>query len=170
MKKISAQRVVSGGPNRRKHERAKSARPPVVLLVDDNPDLRDMIMMALTDVAKLRVVDAANSKVALSLASRHKLDLVISDIARPGMNGLKFLKLFKKSYPLVPVIIASGDPSGSTEVRARELGAYAFLAKPFLLETLLELVSQALAQGANGASPWLPSTPLRSRLLHGVEA
>jgi two-component system nitrogen regulation response regulator GlnG len=60
------------------------------------------------------------------------------------MNGLRFLKVFKKEHPQVPVIIASGDPKGSTEAKARQLGAFAFLAKPFTLDALLKLVAQAL--------------------------
>ncbi len=134
---------------RRRPRPAKTRQTSLVLLVDDDPDLREMIKLAL-QAAQLTVLEAATSKAALSCARRRRLALVISDIARPGMNGLRFLKLFKKAYPQVPVIIASGDPKRSTETKAAQLGAFAFLPKPFALDSLLKLVNQALATRRTG--------------------
>ena len=127
-------------------------RSPLVLLVDDNPDLREMLKMALEAVDHLRVIEAATSKTALLLARRHKLDLVISDLARPGMNGLKFLKVFKRRYPHIPVIIASGDPDGSVEGKVKQQGAFGFIAKPFLLDALHRVVKAALAPPEPGVA------------------
>jgi len=144
MKQLTHAPRVSSTRSRTRKRRRTPERPfSLVLLVDDDPDLRAMIKLAL-QADHLRVIQTSTSKAALACARRRRLDLVISDIARPGMNGLRFLKLFKKKHPDIPVIIASGDPNGSTEAKARQLGAFAFLHKPFTLDALLKLVGQAL--------------------------
>jgi DNA-binding NtrC family response regulator len=144
MKQATHMRTVLSAPPRARKRRKTPHRPRfLVLLVDDDPDLREMIKLALQEI-HLGVIEAGTSKAALVCARRRKFDLVISDVSRPGMNGLRFLTVFKKEHAHIPVIIASGDPKGSTEAKARQLGAFAFLAKPFTLDCLLKVVSQAL--------------------------
>jgi CheY-like chemotaxis protein len=114
-----------------------------VLLVDDEPCIRRLMRLVLEQVGRWEVVEACNSEEALEISSNVKLELVISDIARPGtMDGFDFLKRFKALHPVIPVIIASGNSSHENLLRALSGGAYAFLPKPFTIQELLT-VSEA---------------------------
>jgi len=81
----------------------------------------------------------------LKMARRHrKLNLVISDIVRPGMDGLAFLQAFKKERPNVPVMIVSGAMNSALRKRAYRLGAVACYTKPILWKRLLGAVTRNL--------------------------
>jgi DNA-binding NtrC family response regulator len=123
-----------------------SSRPrPLVLVVDDCESVRAMIALVLHETAGVHTVGAATSDDALKLAQRRRFDAIISDINRPGMNGLDFLKVFKQSHPTVPVIIASGVLDEATARRARWLRAFDCLPKPFQVWELLGVVRAAIA-------------------------
>jgi DNA-binding NarL/FixJ family response regulator len=76
---------------------------------------------------------------------------VISDIVRPGMDGLTFLRAFKKAHPGTPVMIVSGALSPALRQRAYRLGASACYMKPIRASRLLKAVARALrGPSANG--------------------
>jgi CheY-like chemotaxis protein len=120
-------------------------RRPLVLIVDDIPSMREFWRFLLETTFAVRVAEAETSEEALRLAKRRKIDLVISDIVRPeGTSGLVFLRMFKKTYPGVPVIIVSGQ---AAFVRRQAKGAFAVLAKDELaVDALSKAVAKALAQ------------------------
>ena len=89
------------------------------------------IKLVLREMAGIHAVGAATSEEALKLAQRRKFDAVVSDIVRPGMDGLAFLEVFKRAHPTVPVIIASGVLDEATARQARWLRAFDCLPKPF---------------------------------------
>jgi two-component system response regulator YesN len=101
--------------------------------------------MVLREMAGIRAVGAATSEEALKLTKRRKFDVVISDIVRPGMDGLEFLRVFKQSRPTVPLIIASGVMDDATARRARWLRAFDCLPKPLSCHELVEVVRAAIA-------------------------
>ena len=104
------------------------------------------------------MIQAATNRQALAVARNRKLDLVISDICRPGtMDGLQFLEVFKLSHPGIPVIIASGNSSPANRCRAIWGGAYEFPPKPLTLEQLLAIVeaSQARTRECRPIRHWL---------------
>jgi CheY-like chemotaxis protein len=92
-----------------------------LLVVDDLVSSRLLLKMFLEQKAGVRVVEAETSEQALRLARRRRFDLVISDIVRPGMDGLTFLRAFKKAHPSVPVMIVSGALSPALRQRACRL-------------------------------------------------
>jgi DNA-binding NarL/FixJ family response regulator len=130
----------------RSHQRPMSSRPrPLVLVVDDCDCMRAVLKVVLRERAGIHAVGAATSEEALRLAQRRKFDAVISDIARPGMDGLAFLEAFKRAHPTLPVIIASGILDGATARRARWLRAFDCLPKPFDSHEIITMVRSALA-------------------------
>jgi DNA-binding NtrC family response regulator len=123
-----------------------SRRRPLVLVVDDCESVRAAVKLALREMAGIHTVGAATSEEALKLARRRKFDVVLSDINRwPGMNGLAFLKVFKRAHPTLPVIIVSGVLDEATARRARRLRAFDCLPKPFEAWELLGVVRAAIA-------------------------
>jgi DNA-binding NtrC family response regulator len=130
----------------RSHQRPMSSRPrPLVLIVDDFGCIRDLVRLVLRDRAGINAVGAATSEEALKLAQRRSFDAVISDIVRPGMDGLAFLEVFKRAHPAVPVIIASGVLGEDTTRQARWLRAFDCLPKPVACHEMIATVRAAIA-------------------------
>jgi DNA-binding NtrC family response regulator len=83
------------------------------------------------------VIEAPDALTALELLSRQPVDVVISDLRLPGMNGLQFLDRVKADNPRTHVILMTAYGSVDTAVQAIKRGAYDYLTKPFQIEQLL---------------------------------
>jgi CheY-like chemotaxis protein len=120
-----------------------------ILLVDD-----DIVVLAA--LSKLLghfgyvVAGASNSKAAMDYVTsgRSRFDLVITDLAMPGINGAEFVAAVKKTFPDIPVIVITGYSERCTTEEAQRFGAFAYLAKPLHTPLLISTIEQAL-----GASP-----------------
>lgn len=123
------------------------SRRPRVLVVDDCECVRAAIGIVLRMKAGVRAVGVATSAEALRLAKRRRFDLVTTDLCRPGMDGLDFLRAFKTTHPTVPVVVISGVLDEANMRRARSLRAFECLPKPFTYRELLSVVRAALARG-----------------------
>jgi signal transduction histidine kinase/DNA-binding response OmpR family regulator/HPt (histidine-containing phosphotransfer) domain-containing protein len=115
---------------------------PVVLLVDDDPAVRDGVTKLLRrgGYACLAVADAA---AGLAFVRRRPPGVIITDLQMAGMNGLAFLEAVRRQPELrsVPAILLSAHGSDATPERLRQLGAY-FIAKPFDPKALLSRVGE----------------------------
>jgi DNA-binding NtrC family response regulator len=88
---------------------------------------------------------ASNGREALDFVRRgYPLDLVITDIRMPEMDGLALLGHVRHLRKGLPVIVMTGDPTPNNQLRAREKGASGFIAKPFSLEVLQRVVHESL--------------------------
>lgn len=117
-----------------------------LLVVDDEPHMRLLVTRILSN-AGYQVFQAAHGAEALEVLLQHpEIRLVVTDIAMPVMDGLELLqKLAVRGTP--PVVVISARSSQRDEETALELGAKAFLAKPFRGEELLRLVAAELHGG-----------------------
>ena len=115
-----------------------------VLIIDDQELIRELIKTILGEFGGWRTIEAATSHQGLAVARNRRVDLVLSDIVRPGkLDGLEFLEVFKASHPAIPVIMVSGNADPALRYRAAWLGAYAFLPKPFTCQELLGIVENS---------------------------
>lgn len=124
-------------------------KPRTILIVDDEPDIRNLIAGILGDEG-YAVQQAGGAKGTYDCVERSAPDLVILDIWLEGSNedGLKILKTLKASYPFLPVVMISGHADISTAVSAIKEGAYDFIEKPFKTDRLLLMVRRALESAA----------------------
>jgi PAS domain S-box-containing protein len=120
-----------------------------ILLVDDEPALRDMGARVLRS-AGYRVVAAISGEEALDIyrTGGQRPDLIILDLGMPGMGGIKFLDAVLKINPQVKVIIASGYDAQAQVKDALAAGAAGFVAKPFRKAELLGKIREVLNQAA----------------------
>jgi CheY-like chemotaxis protein len=118
-----------------------SGRPPLVLLVEDDRDTREMYSEFLS-YSGLRVAEAPSGRRALESAREQCPDVVVTDIAMPGMDGLELSRQLRSSPPTrdVPIIAVSGNASE----RAREAGADVVLEKPCSPDYLLHVIEGVL--------------------------
>jgi CheY-like chemotaxis protein len=119
-----------------------------ILLVDDVPAVRLSIRMAL-EAASHQVVEAADGKEALAQLGTQSVDLIITDLWMPNLDGVELLKHLRATNARVKVIAISGGgvrrPIDVSAALAQTWGADAVLYKPFDNEDLLEEVNRLLA-------------------------
>ena len=115
-----------------------------ILVVDDEPDIRNLVQEILVDEG-YDVSVAENTKIARKHASSKKLDLVLLDIWMPDEDGISLLKDWQSTGSLqCPVVMMSGHGTVETAVEATRLGAYDFIEKPLTMAKLLVSVKRAL--------------------------
>lgn len=127
-----------------------------VLLVEDDEPLRNSLCALLRDngYEVLAYPDPATAIDAIKV-SRAEMDLVITDICMPRMNGLRFLELMKRSFPVVPVIVITGCDEHDLCREALSKGATDYLCKPLVPENLLREIRSALNEVAEWMNPLL---------------
>ena len=117
---------------------------PYVLVVDDEPDIRELVREILED-EDYKVGTAKNAATARKIAQECNPDLILLDIWMPDIDGITLLKDWLGNNQITcPVIMMSGHGTVETAVEATRLGAYDFLEKPLSLAKLLLVVERAL--------------------------
>jgi len=114
-----------------------------ILIVDDEYPVR----FALSEVLKkhgFATLEAPSGAEAIEILGDQEIDLVLLDLAMPGMDGIATLQELRRVRPNVPVIIVTGRGDIATAVRATKLGAYDFLSKPPHADRLLVTIQRAL--------------------------
>lgn len=113
-----------------------------ILVVDDDPTLRQIIVMSLQSRG-YSVAEAENGAKALAHLDAHPADLVLSDIRMPEMDGVEMLRRLRQGSQ-VKFILMTGFSDVLESQSAFDLGANEFIAKPFSLETLISIVRSCL--------------------------
>ncbi|MEM8535451.1 MAG: response regulator [Chloroflexota bacterium] len=116
-----------------------------ILVVDDDPDIRDLIAMTLSDEG-YNVVSCSDGRTALSLASSNPPSLILLDLMMPTMSGWQIIKNLKATARSadIPVVLVSA--SRDLSYTAEELGASACLPKPFALDDLINMVMKHIGK------------------------
>ena len=115
---------------------------PVILVVDDEPGLRESFRLILDD--EYEVIDVPDGPSALDMLRSSQVDLVLLDIRLPGMDGIEVLERIKALDEAVEVILVTAVKTVRTAVAAMKLGAFDYVTKPFEEDELLSLVRRAL--------------------------
>ena len=119
-----------------------------VLLVDHDGVSRYMVSKALQRVGYI-VVEASFGDEALDLFNRQHFDLVLSEIAVPGIDGLELLQKIKDSSPDAIVVLMTGQASTESAVRALRYGAYDYLIKPCSSDEIRSSVDRGIERARN---------------------
>lgn len=115
-----------------------------LLVVDDDTLLLPVLEMSLVD-AGYDVAVAGNGREALDVLRNQDVDLLITDISMPVMDGLALIQALRASTSHLPILAISGGGRGSDKdvlAKARRLGANATLAKPFIPDDLILLIEK----------------------------
>ena len=118
-----------------------------ILVVDDEENTRIGLSKLLSQEG-FEVESAANGNDALDLLSQHKINLVISDINMPDMNGLAFLRELSRKFPSTSVIMITAYGGVESYLEAMNLGAYEYLHKPVRLEELRSVMKKIFNGGS----------------------
>ncbi|MBW2240277.1 MAG: response regulator, partial [Deltaproteobacteria bacterium] len=115
-----------------------------IMVVDDEKQICQNVEKILSK-NDYEVIRATSAKEALEKMAKDSFSLLISDIVMPEMNGLEFLKLVKKEWPLTKAVMMTAYASTDTAVKAIRLGALDYLSKPFTPDELRSTVELALS-------------------------
>lgn len=116
-----------------------------VLVVDDEADMLWMLQRNLNKgMNDVEILATESGEGALSILSDQAIDLVITDINMPGINGLDLLVEINNRYPQTGVIIMTAYPSNSFESQAMESGSLRFVEKPFDIKDMRQIVKDSL--------------------------
>ena len=116
-----------------------------ILIVDDEPQILRVLRAPLQNAGH-EVLTAGNGMEAFEKVQRERLDLIITDLAMPGMNGLELTEEVRR-FSQVPIIVVSVRDSDSMKVRALDQGADDYLTKPFSMPELMARVRAHLRRG-----------------------
>lgn len=124
---------------------------PLVLVVDDDPDILDAICDIL-EVEQYRVARARNGVEALERVQAERPSVILLDLMMPVMDGVTFARVLReRSYARdVPILVISAD---GNPARAASVGARGYLAKPFDIDTLLGYVSSLSGRAPPAGEP-----------------
>ena len=116
-----------------------------VMTVDDSATMRNMISFTLTGAGH-EVLQASDGREALSLLQTRKVDMVISDINMPNMDGVTLTRELRAlpQFRTTPIILLTTESSPERKADGRAAGATGWIVKPFQPEQLLAVVSKVL--------------------------
>lgn len=123
-------------------------KPPKILVVDDEPPLRELVVVTLGDAYACD--EAPNGDAALKLMRKRRYDMVVLDVMMPGRSGIDVLREMRADEALrdVPVVVMSAWQSRADIDAALAAGANGFLPKPFRVEDLDSTVRDVIGDSA----------------------
>jgi two-component system nitrogen regulation response regulator GlnG len=116
-----------------------------VWVLDDDKSIRWVFEKALSK-ANLPCRCFSNTNEAINQFNHETPSVIVSDIRMPGESGIDFLTKVKEKFPLIPIIIMTAYSDLDTAVSAFQKGAFEYIAKPFDIDKVLEVINQALEQ------------------------
>jgi DNA-binding response OmpR family regulator len=132
---------------------------PLLLLVDDNEEILDFLERILQQ--KYTILRAMDGAQALQLLETEAVQLIVSDVMMPVMDGFELCKTIKSNfeYSHIPVILLTAKNTIQSKVQGLELGADAYIEKPFSKEHLMAQIASLLAN-RNSIREFYASSPL----------
>jgi len=117
-----------------------------ILIAEDSLTMRSLIVSTIVAIGDYETVEAANGFEALRILPREKVDLIITDINMPDINGLELVSFIRNSdnYRETPLFIISTESSDRDREKGMSLGANAYLVKPFAPDQLQTLIREYL--------------------------
>jgi two-component system chemotaxis response regulator CheY len=116
-----------------------------ILSIDDSPSVRQLVAMALREDGHV-VVNASDGAEGLTIVGKESFDLVITDFNMPKMNGLEFIKAFRKAgHRFTPVLVLTTEVKPELKEAAKQAGATGWIVKPFEVVSFVTVVRKVLS-------------------------
>jgi DNA-binding NtrC family response regulator len=140
-----------------------------VVVVDDNPAARESIALVLREAGH-SVMTCGSGSEALAQVARSAVDVVVTDLQMPGMNGLELVRELMQSTSAPQVLMITAHASVATAVEAMRLGAFDYIEKPFDAERLEQSVARACMRRGLTTSSAAAGDSLAPRLVGSSQA
>src|SRR4051794_30780414 len=136
----------------------------LILIVDDDPHIREVVRFALQN-AGMRTLEAADGKQGLAMARAEKPDLLVLDIMMPELDGTEVCRELRKTSS-VPIVFMSSKDDEIDRILGLELGGDDYVSKPFSPRELVARVKAVLRRGLAAAKPSTDPAPPSDALKH----
>lgn len=114
-------------------------------MIDDNRDILDALSAGLSSCLKdCAILTASNGAKGENILKTIPIDLILTDLSKPIMNGFRFIEQVKKNYPFVPLCVMTGNCSPDVIERLKSMGINRWIEKPFQFENLAMMISEEL--------------------------
>jgi two-component system, NtrC family, response regulator GlrR len=140
---------------------------PRLLLVDDDPSLLRLLTLRLEGEG-YHVISADSAEAALPLLAKHSVDVVLSDLRMPGLDGMSLFDEIAKRYPGLPVVLMTAHGSIPEAVAATQRGVFGFLTKPLNTSELRDILQNAVHQSVPEQAEWRGEIITRSPLMEDL--
>ena len=119
-----------------------------ILIADDSATMRAMLVSVVESLGDYHIVEASSGFDALRFLPRGHIDLILTDINMPDINGLELISYLRKNpnYKDIPVFIISSEGSAKDVEKGKQLGADEYVVKPFSPDALKLLINQYLGK------------------------
>ena len=121
----------------------KQSQKPIVLVIDDDPDVRGILGMLLSREG-YEVVTAIDGAAALEHVKDERIALVVLDLQMPRLDGDQFRRVYQERGGHAPILLVTAAEVGPDDLA--RLGVSAYIAKPFDVEAMLETVQRLVAE------------------------
>lgn len=134
---------------------------PRLLLVDDDPSLLRLLTLRLEGEG-YQVLNADSAEAALPVLAKNSVDVVLSDLRMPGLDGMSLFDEVAKRYPGLPVVLMTAHGSIPEAVAATQRGVFGFLTKPLNNVELRDILQRAVHQSVPEQAEWREDIITRS--------
>ncbi|HXI14131.1 MAG TPA: response regulator [Thermoanaerobaculia bacterium] len=116
------------------------------LVVEDSPTMRQLISFSLRRFRNAKIIEAVDGVDALKKLSGQKIDLILTDINMPVMDGLKLVSLVRQNSQLkdIPIVIITTEGAEEDRERGMALGANSYISKPIQSSHLIKTITELL--------------------------
>jgi two-component system chemotaxis response regulator CheY len=117
--------------------------PKIALTVDDSKTIREMVSFTLKN-AGYQILEAEDGVKAVEVIASNNVDVVITDLNMPNMNGIELIKAIRANpkYVSVPVLMLTTEGDANKKVEGKNAGATGWIVKPFQPEKLVEVIKR----------------------------
>jgi two-component system chemotaxis response regulator CheY len=115
------------------------------MIVDDSATMRSLVMSYLTEIGEFDVAEAASGFDALKLLPTRSIDLILTDINMPNINGLELISFVRNNplYRSIPIVVITTEKGDEDRRRGLTLGANDYIVKPFTAADLRDALERA---------------------------
>lgn len=140
---------------------------PRLLLVDDDPSLLRLLTLRLEGEG-YQVLSADSAETALTMLGKQSVDVVLSDLRMPGLDGMSLFDEIAKRYQGLPVVLMTAHGSIPEAVAATQRGVFGFLTKPLNNAELRDILQRAVHQSVPEQEEWRADIISRSKVMEQV--
>jgi len=117
-----------------------------IVIVDDFPNTLKVVEFTVRRLNDIKIISAENGIEALKLFDGQKIDLLITDLNMPQMNGIELVEEVRKlsDYEYIPIIMLTTETSEEKKAQAQKVAVTAWMQKPFKADKFLEIVERLL--------------------------
>jgi DNA-binding response OmpR family regulator len=138
------------------------ANKRTILIVDDDPELKEALVEQLALHEEFDAVSADSGTKGVQAAKNGQVDLVIMDVGLPDVDGREAVRILRKNGFKAPIIMLTGHDTDSDTILGLESGANDYITKPFRFAVLLARIRAQLGNTKRAKTPYSPSGPTRS--------